>query len=287
MEKRIGIVGCGFVGNAIRQGFSKYMPVQVYDKYDKKRTTTDSFEELVNCCDILFICLPTPMKRTGECDSSLVNTTIKTLDFLANKQDKKKIAVIKSTVPPGTTLSLQNSTSSLVDIIFNPEFLTEANSVEDFINQKRVILGGDECIKSLQTLKKIYMKVLPESPCILSDSIEAELVKYYCNCFLAIKVSFSNEMKQLCDRLGANYDKVIKAVSYDTRIGSSHMEVPGPDGKYGFGGSCFPKDISALIRIMQDNDVSPTITTAAWQKNLEVRPERDWEQLIGRAVVKD
>jgi UDPglucose 6-dehydrogenase len=214
-----------------------------------------------------------------------VENTVRLIDNYCEGDDK--VVVIKSTVPPGTTKRLQLITRDCCSIIFNPEFLTEANHIEDFKNQKRIILGGDNCKEALTKVKSMYMKQFPSVPYVLCGSLEAELTKYFCNCFLATKVSFANEMKQYCDALGADYDRVVESSVYDDRVGKSHLSVPGPDGQLGFGGSCFPKDINALIHSMKAKNVNPSLLSAVWQKNLEVRPGKDWEQLRGRAVTDD
>jgi UDPglucose 6-dehydrogenase len=113
------------------------------------------------------------------------------------------------------------------------------------------------------------------------------MVKYFTNCFLATKVSFANEMKQICDQCDIDYDKVTEYALYDTRIGPTHLSVPGPDGNLGFGGSCFPKDLNALIDLSKNIDINCKVLKAVWEKNLEVRPEKDWELLKGRAVTNE
>jgi len=130
----------------------------------------------------------------------------------------------------------------------------------------------------------MYMKQFPTVPYVLCGSLEAEITKYFCNCFLATKVSFANEMKQYCDAVGADYERVVESSIYDDRVGKSHLAVPGPDGHNGFGGSCFPKDINALIFSMKQQGLNSVLLSAVWDKNLEVRPEKDWESLKGRAV---
>ena len=105
------------------------------------------------------------------------------------------------------------------------------------------------------------------------------------NTFLSTKVSFANEIKQICDKINVDYDKVVEYATYDERLGKSHWSVPGPDGKKGFGGSCFPKDINALLDVCRDLGVPAKTLFGAWETNLNVRPERDWEKLKGRAVV--
>ena len=113
------------------------------------------------------------------------------------------------------------------------------------------------------------------------------MVKYFTNCFLATKVSFANEMKVLCDEIDIDYDKVVEYATYDERLGKSHWAVPGPDGKLGFGGSCFPKDINALIDLCGKMDIPARTLLGAWITNLNVRPEQDWKELKGRAVTDE
>ena len=112
----------------------------------------------------------------------------------------------------------------------------------------------------------------------------AEMVKYTANVFLATKVSFANEIKIICEKLNINYDEVINTAKLDERLGDSHWKVPGPDNRLGFGGSCFPKDINALIYFCKSNGISINTILAAWETNLRVRPEEDWKELKGRAV---
>jgi len=276
--KKIGIVGQGFVGTAVFETMRKFYDVQTFDTV--KDSTCNSLEELCEQVNEVFLCLPTPMRRNGECDLSIIEGVVREIDDYG----KSKIAIIKSTIPPGTTERL-NSGCKNIQIVFNPEFLTEANYIDDFKNQNRIIIGGPRPAST--KVKNLFKKVFQQTPIIKTGSTTAEMVKYFANCFLATKVSFANEMKQFCDKKDIDYDKVVEYALYDNRIGQSHLGVPGPDGKMGFGGSCFPKDINALIQEMKKEDVNAGVLKAAWEKNLLVRPERDWEQLKGRAVSEE
>jgi UDPglucose 6-dehydrogenase len=198
--------------------------------------------------------------------------------------DDGKIVAIKSTIPPGTTNDL-NKECKNISVIFNPEFLTEANFIDDFKNQNRIIIGGSR--PATTTLRQVYSLVFPEATIVKTGSITAEMVKYFTNTFLATKVSFANEMKIVCDELGIDYDKVVEYATYDERLGKSHWAVPGPDGKLGFGGSCFPKDINALVHICKEMNIPINVISSAIDTNLMVRPEKDWEELKGRAVVEE
>ena len=172
-----------------------------------------------------------------------------------------------------------------IDIAFNPEFLTEANSIEDFKNQNRIIIGAKRKVGS--TVKNIYSKVFPKVPIIKTSSTITEMVKYFTNCFLATKVSFANEMYEVCESLDIDYDKVVEYAKYDERIGKSHLNVPGPDGDFGYGGHCFPKDVNALKSMMREMGLSPEILEAIDNKNRKIRINRDWEKQEGRAVINN
>jgi len=274
-KNTIGIIGQGFVGTAVREGMEPFYNVETYDKF--KNSTYSSLEELVENVDFLFICLPTPMKKTGECDLSIIKEVIGRIESCG----QERILIIKSTIPPGTTEML-NKECKNVKVVFNPEFLTEANYIDDFKNQSRIIIGGPRPYST--KVKTLFKKAFPQTPIIKTHSTIAEMIKYFTNTFLATKVSFANEMKQFCDKVNVDYDKVAEYVLYDDRIGKTHLSVPGPDGKLGFGGSCFPKDINGLIYEMNKHEVASLVLKAAWNKNLEVRPEKDWEKLKGRAV---
>ena len=271
----IGIIGQGFVGNAIYQKFKNFYTVKTFD-LDKSKCNSTFFE--VANCKIVFICLPTPMNPDGSCNTSLVEEAIKELtDYIS-----VEIIVIKSTVPPGTTTKLNKKYRNIA-ITFNPEFLTERNAVEDYNNQNRIILGGNK--RATTKLKPIFSKVFPKATIIKTDPTHAEMVKYLTNAFLATKVSFANEIYQICHTLKIDYDKVIEHVLHDERLGKSHWAVPGPDGDFGYGGHCFPKDVKALIHVAKKLNVTPTILTATDDKNFYVRTDKDWEKMEGRAVI--
>ena len=285
MKKSIGIIGQGFVGTAINEGMRHAFIIETYDKYLDDRSTCESVEDIVDKCDIIFVCLPTPMRKDGSCDIRIVEDVIFKIDKMAKSYPKsKKIAVIKSTIPPGTT-SVFNLDCESIQVVFSPEFLTEANAVDDFKNQNRIIVGGPRPAST--TVKNLFRKAFPKVAIVKTGSRTAEMVKYFINCFLSTKVSFSNEMKQICDEIEVDFDKVVEYSLYDDRLGNSHWSVPGPDGCCGFGGHCFPKDLNALIHSGQNVGVATTVLEAVWEKNLEVRDNKDWEKMVGRAVSKD
>jgi UDPglucose 6-dehydrogenase len=272
----IGIIGQGFVGNAIYQKFKNYYDIKTFDIKGIMHCTSNKQDTM--SCGIVFVCLPTPMNKNGSCHIDIVEKAVADISDL----NKDNIVVIKSTVPPGT-VAKWNKKYNNIDIIFNPEFLTEANAISDFENQTRIILGGPR--KSTTKLKTIYSKVFPKATIVKTDSTYAEMVKYVTNSFLATKVSFANEMYEICNKLDVDYDKIIEYATYDKRLGKSHWSVPGPDGDLGYGGHCFPKDVKALIEVANENDIFPLMLIAADEKNEQIRKNKDWELMKGRAII--
>ena len=178
-----------------------------------------------------------------------------------------------------------------MNILFNPEFLTERSANFDFINQSRFVIGnsGQQIgwAKS-EEFAELIRDRFGDCVAIMETSYEtAELIKYMSNCFFATKVSFMNEMYQIAEKIDANWDEAVSGFVSDGRIGHSHLDVPGHDGKFGFGGSCFPKDIQAMIDFAETFGLNPSVLKGVWEKNLEVRPEEDWKELKGRAVIDE
>ena len=275
----IGIIGQGFVGNAIYQKFKNYFDVHTYDLDESK--SNDTKENVIHQ-QYLFLCLPTPMNTNGSCNVDIIERELENIDLIADNQEIIKTVVIKSTIPPGTTQKWNKKYEAL-NIVFNPEFLTEANAIEDFNNQNRIILGGPR--PATTELRRLYSKVFPKAHIIKTDSTHAEMVKYLTNSFLATKVSFANEIYQVCEKLNIDYDKVVEYATLDDRLGKSHWNVPGPDGDFGFGGHCLPKDLSALIYLAMNLDTETNVLNAVEETNDVVRKNRDWENMKGRAVV--
>jgi UDPglucose 6-dehydrogenase len=299
MKKTIAVIGQGFVGGSLTTVFSEHgFEVLAYDKAAKYVTGSHPYrpedlrhlvsfaESTEDFSSIYFVCLPTPMYEDGSADLTIVEGA---LDELASFPGNR-IAVVKSTVPPGSTERWNKKYESTgLRVVFNPEFLTEANALDDMRNQNRIVIGGPR--PWINSVKQIFQTAFPKVPIIKTSSTTAEMVKYLTNNFLTVKVAFANEMAQICEALDSSglnvdYDKVVEYAKYDKRLGDSHWGVPGPDGHHGFGGSCFVKDLNAMTKIADDLFVDTPVMDGAWKKNLEVRPERDWEKLIGRAVSK-
>ena len=285
--KKIGIIGNGFVGSSVSFGFSPQtgcdgVDIKIYDKDKSKSTHTIS--EVVNDSDIIFLSVPTPSNKDGSINLDIVYDVFNDIEE-CREEGSEPVLLLRSTVTPGTTRKLQIGFHNL-RIVFNPEFLTERSAKLDFINQSRFVLGGDS--RDTEAVEELYKwRFGNYIPVIKTDFETAEMIKYMCNCFFATKVSYMNEMRKLSDKIGANWEDCIDGFSLDGRIGHTHLAVPGPDGKFGFGGSCFPKDVQAMSHFMNEMGVSSNVLNGSWKTNLEVRPEEDWKELKGRAVVED
>ena len=288
MLKNIGIIGNGFVGKAVKESFKNHFEVFIFD-LDQRKANVKTLEELINKCKMIFLCLPTPMNlEDGSCHLGIIEETLNKIDDWCDEMDyyglEQRTIIIKSTIQPGTT-EKWNKKYSKINIAFNPEFLTEANSIEDFKTQNRIIIGSNRKVGA--KIKSVYSKVFPKVPIIKTSSTIAEMIKYFTNCFLAMKVSYANEIYQICEKLDIDYDKVVEYAVRDERIGTSHLNVPGPDGDLGFGGHCFPKDLNALIHLAEKQGLGLDINVlkAVLETNNKVRTNRDWEQQKGRAVI--
>jgi UDPglucose 6-dehydrogenase len=276
MKYKIGIIGYGFVGESQAFAFAPVSDVKIFD-IDKTKATHTLDEVLQQ--DFIFVCLPTPMKQNGEQDLSYIENFFDGIGL----HNTNAIFILKSTVLPKTTKQLNENYP--FNIVFCPEFLTEKNAKLDMLTQSRIILGGQ--IDLILKVQSLFEARFGNKHYILTDSTSAEIIKYMCNNFLSVKVSFVNEYYDLVQNLGADWYKVIEGFVSDPRIGNSHTQTPGHDGKRGFGGTCFPKDINAIIQFSKGANIEMDTLSAAWKTNLRIRPEQDWNQLEGRAVSKN
>jgi UDPglucose 6-dehydrogenase len=270
-KKIVGVIGNGFVGESQIFAFSPISEIRVYDVDPLKSTHT---KEETHESDFIFVCVPTPMDMGGNQDLSYIEKV-----FRDSKEGP--IYIIKSTVLPGTTEMLQRQYPHL-NIIFSPEFLTERTAKLDMLTQARVIFGGDKALTD--RVEELFSERFMNRHFIHTDSKTAEFIKYMNNTFFATKVSLMNEYYRLAQLVDVNWDDALYGFASDGRVGDSHLHVPGPDGKVGFGGTCFPKDINALINMSKEVGVNMNVLEAAWKTNLEVRPEQDWNKLKGRAI---
>ena len=266
----VGVIGGGFVGSAVAFGFgssnSYDFEVKVYDLDPNK--STHSFEDTVTQSDFIFMCLPTPSREDMSIDLSYIEKSMEEISRLIDPFEQT--VIIKSTVVPGTCRRLSKKYG--LNIISNPEFLTERRAKWDFINAAQIVIGSDEKAAGVK-VKRLYQKRFSSMKYLVTDSATSEFVKYMLNCFFSVKLSFMNEMHQVGQSFGVDWEDAVIGLVSDSRVGDSHITVPGPDGKFGFGGHCFPKDINAMIRFAERLGIDTKVLKAAWDKNLEIREE--------------
>lgn len=243
---------------------------------DRLKFTTD-LEYSVKNSTLIFLCLPTPPEKDGDADLSILFNVVKDIAKILKDEAKKakslikKIIVSKSTVPVGTADKIKELLENELkkfqdklkfDVASNPEFLKEGNAVQDFMFPDRVVIGVNNA-EGEQILRELYEPfVRTGAPILVMDTRSAEMVKYAANAFLAMRISFMNEIANLCEKLGADVEKVRIAIGYDNRIGPKFL-FPG----VGWGGSCFPKDVKALIKMGEKNGIELKIVKSVYEVN--------------------
>ena len=272
---KIGIIGNGYVGKGteIAMTRTEVVDIVIYDT-DPKLCKPEgvTFDDLHECA-LVFVCVPTPMREDHTCHIDIVESVVHRL--VGHGIEPWRI-IIRSTVPVGTSAKL--------GVNFMPEFLTERNWEQDAQTCKDFIVGSDSNSDKLHA--QIYKIASEDKKFHAYTTKEAELIKYVRNSYLATKVSFFNEIAELCEAQNISYDSLLGGVTMDKRINESHTQVPGPDGKKGFGGTCFPKDVHSLLKQMEQSGINSYIIQATLKRNENVdRVEQDWRADKGRAVI--
>ncbi len=277
---KIGIIGVGIVGGTTAEVFRKKHTLLLYDKYKKELNSEINIRNLAKESEIVFICVPTPMKPSGEIDYSSINNS---LDLLLTEIKKAKrnpsdiLVVIRSTAVSGTTDKLAEKYP--FKFAFNPEFLREKYALEDMEKTGRVIIGANDEESSAKIIE-LYKHLFPDAKYIIVDRKTAEMIKYSANVFLASQIAIANEIYNICKVSEIDYDKVKETILLDNRIGRN-IDVPGHDGDFGFGGKCFPKDLNALIYLARENMYRPHLLEEVWRLNEKVRKKKDWLKIVG------
>lgn len=277
---KIAIIGYGFVGKAVAHGFDTDYVEQIL--IDPILGT--SIEQLKDQ-DITasFICVPTPMGNDGSINSSIVTNTI---DYLT--ENVSGMIILKSTVVPSIIAEINDQENSH-RFIYNPEFLTERNANDDFVNPIMHVFGcnNEVAASHIVNLYESYSKCAP-CPIHIMTPEEASFVKYGINSFLATKVAWFNQYYELIQKFGMDYETIIKAIGTDDRISKGHTQVPGPDGRFGFGGACFPKDSSALLAMVDrmNNDLSILDSAVAYNNKVRAQYELDSRELAQNVSYK-
>ena len=289
-EAVVGIVGHGYVGKAVEEFFKGFVQTKIYDKFK----SLSSLQDVIRYSHVIFVCVPTPMNvNDGSCHTKIVEDVleeIRSTSVEIGRDVREFVVVLKSTVSLGFTEKMRTKLTPL-RLVFSPEFLTEANSVEDFKNSNRIIIGGS--VDDARVVYRFFEEVCEEKieqnllHILACDPTVAEMVKLFTNAFLMTKVLFSNEMYQVCQKMGVGYSEVAALSSLDERVGVSHISVPGPDGQFGAGGHCFPKDINNLRSACRELGVKERLFTAVIERNDELRAKKDWLEQVGRAVIDE
>ena len=262
-KKKVGIVGYGYVGKIVEKFFGERYEIRIHDPlYDGKNT-----KEEINECDLVVVCVPTPMREDGSCDTGIVEETI---DWI-----EAPLILIRSTVPPGTTDRLKKKTGK--HLVFSPEYSGESRywSPYPFDQDERAvpfyIFGGD--VEDCQKTIDFYVPITgPTKQYRTTTAKISETVKYFENEYFAWKVSWANEMREVCDAIGAPYWEVRDLWSLDPRVDRMHTAVF--EDNRGFGGKCLPKDTAALYRWAKEAGYEKRILKAIIEKNLELRKGR-------------
>ena len=262
MEK-IGIVGLGFVGGAIKNAMDGGWPEQLV-LVDPAKGYLNTIADLKDCSGV-FICVPSPQADDGTCDTSILEDVLNQLKAV----NYTGVIISKCTAPP---LVYEQLNQAFPNLVHAPEFLTAANANDDYVKGKFAIIGGSVIAyqREAERLMRIGQQGLGDNVRYCSIG-EASLAKYTINCFMSTKVVFMNELHQLASSMNLDYATISEMVKMDRRIGNSHMQVPGPDGAFGFGGACFPKDTNALLKIAEQQGVPLNVLDAAVKKNTILR----------------
>ena len=273
MTRIIGVVGNGVVGKATGKAFAaKGVGVWSWDLNPLR--STHSLKDVISTKTV-FVCLPTPAYPDGSCDTTVLQ------EFFVNgprKEDKSDTTfVIRSTVPIGFTERIARD-YGYKHLYHWPEFLTARTAEHDAANPRCIILGcpngydPDTFLKLTQLIRHCWPKYLNHGmPLRYVSSSESEAIKLFTNSWFAVKVTAFNELRMVSDKFGLDWNKVVAGMLEDGRIDPNHTQVPGPDGKYGFGGACLPKDLSSLIHHAARVGVAPHTFVAAKMTNLDMR----------------
>ena len=263
---------CKKINNGITPFFEPDLEKMLKNGLKKKLKITNNFSIIQNC-DVIFVTVGTPQNKNGSIDLTIIKKAVSAIGENLLKNKKKPIILIKSTVVPGTMnkiiLPILEKKSNKKDgkdfgLISNPEFLQESSAIKDTKFPHAVVLGGNQT-EFMKKAKKLFMKLHPHTPIIITNHQTAEMIKYANNSFLATKISFINQLSNICQKIpGANIDDIGKTIGLDPRIGKLFLNA-GP----GYGGSCLPKDMKALINFANISGINPTLLNAVEKVNIK------------------
>ncbi len=278
----VGVWGKGFVGTATGHVFEALCPDKVevlyYDKYKECNATP---KELLDRSEFVFICLPTPMKITGEVSLEYIETSLKDIKKILDDLGRKEspIFIIRSTSVSGSTDFFAGMFCPM-RFVFCPEFLREAHHLHDALNPDRIVIGANHR-QDREEVHNLFYKAFGETVhYIFLSRKEAETLKYFANAHRFVQIMLSNDLYFMCQKIGVDYDRVIEALKFDRAVGT-FTKVPGHDGDYGAGGKCLIKDTNALLFLSQKAGYFPCMLDTAIRLNDHVRRTKDWLEIPG------
>lgn len=270
---KVGIVGMGFVGGTTAKVLQIIHEIIPYDRYKKPYTDPSPLKN----AEVVFICVPTPMRPGGEMDYSAIHHSMQTLQTVTEQLAERPLVVVRSTAVSGTTDALERQYP--FHVAFNPEFLREKSALEDMLKTDKIVTGAER-EEDFKKVEAIYKPIFPNAIYVKTNRKTAEMIKYANNAFLAGSISLANEIFQICKALDIDFETVKHVLLLDTR-NPRNIDVPGHDGDFGFGGKCLPKDLNALIYLAREHMYRPYILEEIWRLNERVRKDKDWLNIPG------
>jgi UDPglucose 6-dehydrogenase len=261
---KIGIIGFGYVGGAVASSYADER-ILINDPIKYPDTST-SYDAMIKKCHVIFVCVPTPESSNGTCDTSILESVLR------NLKGYDGLVICKCTAPPTVYTRLEKESD--LKLVHVPEFLTQARAKYDYVNPHKIVVG---CKKKLRD--EVAEVLLASAINFDRVNIEycnigtASFFKYFANNVLAIKVIQNNEFSKLASAMGVDWLDITNIASTDSRLGNTHWSVPGPDGKVGFGGACFPKDTAAFEHLAAPHNIQLSVLSAAIQSNKRMRTE--------------
>lgn len=258
---KIGIIGNGYVGSAVADSYPNNKTL-INDPNLGKDSV--DINQLKDNCYAIFVCVPTPQLDTGECDTEILE------NVLTDLSGYRGIVISKSTATPQFYKRIEQQLN--LNIAHVPEFLTQARAKFDYVNPHKIVVGCKKEIRDAVADTLLVSAVNFDRVKIEYCSIEeASYFKYMANCMLAMKVIINNELYDLAQKLGLDWNQLSAIAKSDSRLGNTHWAVPGPDGSRGFGGACFPKDTAALSAMAESVDVELSMLDQAIKQNKKYR----------------
>jgi UDPglucose 6-dehydrogenase len=267
---RIGVIGYGYVGKAVVAAHDRNL-IMINDPYALEEWEQYTIDQIKANTGWIYVCVPTPMAEDGSCDTSILRGV---LDSLA---DYEGVVISKCTAPPEFYLGIIKDCGKFKKYKFRfvhiPEFLTAANALYDYMHPELIVIGGNAIDTNYvaQYIISSDMTYKTKTNIVKTDIGAAAAMKYYANSWLATKVVFNNQFADWCSSQGVDWNNVAEVLKQDRRIGHTHYQVPGENGDVGYAGACFPKDISAVLKIAEDKNVDMSLLKTQVDINDQMR----------------